>query len=470
MGTGDGTVVGTQQIVNNGPRNTRFNLVLVPEGYQQGDMQQWQNDAAQFVNVLERTPPFDDPLLRSKLNVFRLNVTSTDRGADKPAACFGTGASTVRTFFDGTYCANNLRRLLVIDNASVRTVLDAQVSGWTQALVIVNDTEHGGSGGRIPVTAKGPSWELTAIHELGHSVFGLADEYEYYAGCGIDTDRNRYTGIEPGEPNVTIDSNRATIEWAEFIDAATPMPTTSNANCQVCDPQPNPVAAATVGAFEGAQYFHCGIFRPQFDCMMRNFSAFCAVCTDAIRQTLRQYSGVPRQVEVRAPDVNFLFNPSGTITVSDFVSALVPNGVTGQGRLQSRMFPRAPAGTAAAGLFGYEYRVNLAPASGGGPGACVSEFSLDVGPIIPLNYDGSGLSHVFITTLGGLGSVRPSFAEQVGDRLIFTFNPSVCPGATSFFFGLSSRYPARDVTAQVRDAAGNVYSLPAKAPTIPPLP
>nr|WP_281260840.1 M64 family metallopeptidase [Actinoplanes atraurantiacus] len=51
-----------------------------------------------------------------------------------------------------------------------------------------------------------------ALHELGHSAFGLADESEYFVGCGVDTDRDRHPAVEPGEPNVTVNTNRATLK------------------------------------------------------------------------------------------------------------------------------------------------------------------------------------------------------------------------------------------------------------------
>ena len=470
MGTGDGTVVGTTQILNNGPAASRFNLVLLSEGYQSGDMTQWQADAQQFVDYLRGTPPFDDPTVMGRINVFRVDVTSTDRGADKPAACFGGGAATRATYFDSTYCAGGLQRLLVADNTIVTGVLSAQVPAWHQAVVVVNDAEWGGSGGAIGVTSLSPGWEGIAVHEMGHSAFALADEYEYYQGCGSgETGRDRYTGAEPGQPNITIDTNRATIEWGALIDAATPMPTTTNADCAVCDPQANPVAARTVGAFEGGGYYHCGIFRPEFDCMMRNLARyFCGACSQAIRRTLRPFTSTLRRVDVRAPDVNFIFDPDGSITVSDIGPPLTPSGASGAGFLQSRLYPQAPPGTPAAGSFPYEYRVALDGASGGGPGACVRSLSLDFGPVRSFDYDGSGsVSQVFTVTQGGLGSVRPSGAELAGDRLTFTFDPPVCPGATSYFFGLSSPHPPRDVTAEVRDVAGNVYSLQAKAPAFP---
>ncbi|HKP45959.1 MAG TPA: M64 family metallopeptidase, partial [Pyrinomonadaceae bacterium] len=57
-----------------------------------------------------------------------------------------------------------------------------------------------------------------------------------------------------------------------------------------CDPQPSPVAAGTVGLFEGADYYHCGVWRPEFNCRMRNLSQpFCGVCQQAIVKKLTPF-------------------------------------------------------------------------------------------------------------------------------------------------------------------------------------
>lgn len=292
MSTSDGSVLGTTQIVNHGPASERWNLVLVAEGYRESEMAQFAADAQDFVDVLFATPPFDNLKIRCAMNVFRIDVTSTDSGADDPATddCPGTGA-TAATYFDATFCGNNqIRRLLVANTATVIDVLDAQVPEWHQAIVVVNSSIYGGAGGQIGVTSTSGSWERIAIHELGHAGFGLADEYEYYAGCGVDTDRDNYPGGEPAEPNVTINTDRVTIKWGDLIDPATSLPTTSNADCTQCDPQPSPVPPGTVGAFEGARYYHCGVYRPEFNCMMRNLSAdFCAVCQRVIRNTLAPF-------------------------------------------------------------------------------------------------------------------------------------------------------------------------------------
>jgi hypothetical protein len=288
MTTADGMVIGTTAIVDHGSATRRFNLVLVAEGYRQAELAQFAVHAQQFVNRLFATPPFDE--LQCALNVYRVDVASTDSGADDPTACGGSGAAQA-TYFDASFCNNGIQRLLVADPVTVQAVVNAQVPAWHQILVIVNSSVFGGSGGLVAVTSVAGSWEDVAIHEMGHSAFGLADEYEYYAGCGIDSTQDNYSGGEPAAANVTSTSDRATIKWADLVMAATGMPTTANADCGQCDPQPAPVPTGTVGAYEGAFYFHCGAYRPEFQCMMRDLTPFCAVCRRRIRQTLSPYLG-----------------------------------------------------------------------------------------------------------------------------------------------------------------------------------
>jgi hypothetical protein len=230
-----------------------------------------------------------------------VDVESKESGADDPVNmnCAGSGA-TPATYFDARFCGNNqIRRLLVANNGTALNVLNAQVPEWHQAIVIVNSATYGGSGGQIGVTSTSGTWERIAIHEMGHAAFGLADEYEYYAGCGSEAGQDNYPGGEPAEPNVTINTDRNTIKWGDLIQAATPMPTTSNGDCTQCDPQPNPQPPGTVGAFEGGRYYHCGAFRPEFNCMMRQLAAdFCAVCQREIRLTLEPFMASNEQDEL----------------------------------------------------------------------------------------------------------------------------------------------------------------------------
>jgi hypothetical protein len=91
MGAADGRVIGTTRIVDNGDPSDRWNLVIVSDGYQESELPQFETDAQSFVDLLAVTPPFDT--LMSALNVYRLDVASTDSGADDPAACGGSGGT-----------------------------------------------------------------------------------------------------------------------------------------------------------------------------------------------------------------------------------------------------------------------------------------------------------------------------------------------------------------------------------------
>lgn len=290
MGVADGVVTGVTQIRDRGPESTSWNLVVVGDGFTSAEQTVYQTAVDTFVTELLASPPFDESIVSNSINVFRVDVESNESGADNPATCpdgttpFGGAATTAATYFDAEYCSGTVRRLLTVDEALVVTEVNALVPEWDAIVAIVNHYEWGGAGSPdVAVYSLGAGPDV-AIHELGHEPFGLADEYESYAGCSSgETTQDNYTGGEPYEPNVTIDTNRATLKWGNRVDATTALPTTTNSDCTQCDTQLSPVPAGTIGCFEGAFYHHCGAFRPAFDCKMRVSSFdFCRVCQDVV--------------------------------------------------------------------------------------------------------------------------------------------------------------------------------------------
>jgi len=301
MTTTDGTVLGTTIIVNNGPPALRWDLVIMGDGYRRDQMAQYEADVRRFADAMFRAPPFDE--LRPAINVQRVNVASIDSGADDPAACGGLG-TTARTYFDATFCGDGQnQRLLTVNDATALSTAGAQVPQWNSVLVVVNSTVYGGSGGAVGTFSLDPAAAEIALHELGHTAFALAEEYESYRGCGVDTDRDNHPPGEPAETNVTLNTDPATLKWRHLVAASTPVPTTRNADCTQCDPQTSPVPVGAVGLFEGAHYYHCEAFRPEFNCKMRALGRpFCAVCRERIWTVLApyyQYVIVPHVQEMR---------------------------------------------------------------------------------------------------------------------------------------------------------------------------
>lgn len=176
---------------------------------------------------------------------------------------------------------------------------------------------------------------------------------------------------------------------------------------------------------------------------------------------------------VGAPAINCLFDPTCTLTVEDTISSFTFDNHTGTSFLQSRLLPRGAATTPGAGLFPYEYRIDMRQMAGIGNPACVTNLTLDFGPIVPLDYNDDGsLEHIYIVTSGGLGTVAPSSANQTGSSITFTFSPPVCSdfspdinnGQSTFFFGLASPFRDQEVTAVLNHNLGDPLNLPARAP------
>lgn len=306
MTTADGSVGGVTKIVDHGADTPRWNLVIVGDGYRAGELAQYHTDAQAFVDAMRATPPFDE--LWCAVNVHRVDVTSTDSGADDPTTCAGGTGATPRTYFDTTFCSSwgggNLDRLLTGIGATAQSVASAAVPDVDQILIIVNSSKYGGSGGfnRPAVCSTHAQASEIAIHEIGHSAFGLADEYE---------DSGSATGMtEPMQPNVTVDPNRATNKWRDLVLPETPMPSACNGTCTTCTPPATAPGAGAVGAYEGGQYKRCDMYRPLPACYMRDYSPFCPVCTRVIRQVLQPFAP-PESITLTTPSLAFVNVPEG---------------------------------------------------------------------------------------------------------------------------------------------------------------
>ena len=291
MSEADGRVLGVTKLVDNGPADLRWNLVLMGDGYRASELPIFRSDADAFVAKLRSTEPFDE--LMGGINVFLVDVESTDSGARDPS----TGA-TPRTFFNASFGSASLQRLLTVDSKlALNTSLNATglVNNHVQmTIIVVNSPDFGGSGGDVAVFSRHRDAPEIAIHEMGHTAFHLADEYDFFQGpASGEVGHDLFTDRDPPEPNVTSDishENLMSKKWGRFIAASTSLPTTVNQDPTTCDTRGTPVPPGTVGAFDGARYFHSGAFRPEFTCRMRALEhPFCRVCQDVIRQTLAPF-------------------------------------------------------------------------------------------------------------------------------------------------------------------------------------
>lgn len=177
-------------------------------------------------------------------------------------------------------------------------------------------------------------------------------------------------------------------------------------------------------------------------------------------------------VNVNAPAINCVFDPACTVVVNDTTAPIPLTGATGSGFLQSRTLRGSP-GSPAAGLYLYEYRVDLRNAVGLTNIDCVTSVTLNFGPVVStldFNADGTRGDQVFVVTSGGIGSVGIASAEKVGNNITFNLSSPVCAGSSpgagqsSFFWGLVSARQPRFVNASITHTAGAPLSVQGRAP------
>ncbi len=278
---GEGGFISTEKIVDMGQSSECWNIVLLSEGYRGDELATFHEHAGSFVNRLRRFTPFDE--LWNFINIHLINVASIDSGMADP----NDPDDNPRTFFDARFYNFTINdRLIVADQNLAQRVVNQHIPEFDLVMMIINTPLFGGSGGRVSVFSSHPLSSKIGLHEMGHTAFGLADEYEFPRSNGRIGEI--YDGPPRSEPNIATSIERAKRKWGHLIDDLEDMPIFRNPSCSEFSPSPPFQMHGKVGAFEGAFHHHCGIFRPESDCVMRSLSqdSFCRVCSDRIRRII----------------------------------------------------------------------------------------------------------------------------------------------------------------------------------------
>lgn len=262
----------TTQLVKNGNPNTKLDIVFIAEGYTAQELPKFLVDVQGLVDFLFSQEPFKH--LKSKINIWAIESPSEHSGPTNPGTNTWNNTAVQSTFY--TF---GIDRYLT--TSKYKKVMDiASNAPGDVVYVLVNSDVYGGGGiyNHYNVsTANHYQSKEVFIHELGHGLAGLGDEY-YESEVAYEDFYN--LSIEPWEPNLTTLANFS-IKWQDMLEANTPIPT--------------PVTeeySQTVGVFQGGGYSAVGIYRPYVNCRMRSNSApsFCPVCSRAIERVVQSYA------------------------------------------------------------------------------------------------------------------------------------------------------------------------------------
>ena len=295
----------------------KLDLLILGDGYTAGERGKFERDAKRLMNVLLSTTPFKERA--NDINVWGLAPPSPVSGITRPSQHIykRTPLGTSYDTFDSE------RYVLTFDNRAFRDI--AANAPYDVVEILTNTSTYGGGGifNLYSTVAADSQWAAYIfVHEFGHHLAGLADEY-YTSDVAYLPPADR---VEPWEPNVTALLDQAVLKWKDLVAPGTPIPTPWSkepfeAYSKEGQARRREIRAANrperemdalfreelardtallgagpyagkVGAFEGANYEARGYYPPQTDCIMftRDPVGFCAVCRRAIEQIVDMYA------------------------------------------------------------------------------------------------------------------------------------------------------------------------------------
>ena len=305
----------TDVILQNGPASEKIDLVILGDGYTSKEMTKFLNDAKRLTSALLDAEPFKSR--KNDFNIIAVETPSAESGISKPHH-----GIYKRSYLSAQYSSfDSERYVLSSDNNTIRNA--ASAVPYDFMIILVNEKTYGGGGIYnlyTTVSADNLFAEYIMIHELGHHMAALADEY-YTSSVAYEAPDVKF---EPWETNITTSTDRNTLKWKDLLDASTTLPTSWNKaffdnfeyKIQKSRDSIRAVHADekvmedlfrkqlkmedeffgkekyknAIGAFEGAGYAAKGMYRPQLDCIMfSRHLTYCKVCSRSLEQVFDAY-------------------------------------------------------------------------------------------------------------------------------------------------------------------------------------
>ncbi|ARZ68401.1 hypothetical protein SMD11_2753 [Streptomyces albireticuli] len=238
-------------VVENGPVATTLDVVFVGDGYTGAEQADFRADARAKWEKIAAVEPYAS--YRQLFNVWAVGAVSRQSGVSGDPVQGVEKDTALRSAF---FC-DGIERLLCVDTGRVESYA-AKAPAADLVVVLSNSAKYGGAGYNDVVSQVGydgiatassdhPKSDQVAVHETGHSLGKLADEYQY-------DEYGTYTGAEPWEVNISklrADEQAAQRrKWYRWLGETSP-------------------DGGAVGAYEGGGYYPKGLYRPTENSVMR---------------------------------------------------------------------------------------------------------------------------------------------------------------------------------------------------------
>ena len=249
-----------------------LDILFIPDGYAKADKKKMKTDMARFASYITKCSPFSDNL--DRLNIRAIEGISKESGISNP----NLGVKK-NTLLNASYNVLDLDRYLMCLNVWKMNEI-ADDAPYDVIVLICNSPKYGGGGIYNFYATVNNEHEKSAyviVHELGHLIAGLGDEY-YTSEVTV---QDFYPeGVEPLEPNLTTLTDFES-KWKREVNKDTPIPTPNTDEY-----------SKKVGVYEGGGYVAKGVYRPYPTCTMKEgiYNAFCPVCTITFFKLFDYYS------------------------------------------------------------------------------------------------------------------------------------------------------------------------------------
>lgn len=248
-----------------------LDILFIPDGYSKEDKELLENDMHRFCSYIMNCSPYKE--LAEHVNIRAIKGFSEESGITNPNQNLYK-----KTLLNSSFNVLNLDRYLMCLHVwHLNNIADLAPH---DAIVIIANTAKYGGGGIFnfycTVNNIGAYSDYVIVHELGHLIGGLADEY-YTSEVSV---RDYYPeGVEPVEPNLTTLTDFDS-KWKKMVDSDTPIPTPATSAYR-----------KTIGVFEGGGYVAQGVYRPCQQCTMKDllYNHFCPVCKQTLTEVIHYY-------------------------------------------------------------------------------------------------------------------------------------------------------------------------------------
>ncbi|WP_251094226.1 M64 family metallopeptidase [Streptomyces sp. Caat 7-52] len=249
-----GTGPQVRPLQHTGPVSGRLDLVVTGDGYTADEQDEFAADAEEKLDAVFGVEPYRS--YRGLFNIWLVNAVSRESGVSGDP----TADDVKDTALGSSFFCDGLERLLCVDTDAV-TRYAALAPDADIVFVVAHSAKYGGAGysaadlppaapfhGVATMSSGNERSYLIGAHELGHSIGGLADEYQY-PGYGAYP-----YAEEPAAANLTLHRDPDRAKWHRWAGVQDP-------------------TGSVVGTYEGGGYYETGIHRPTGTSLMRSLES-----------------------------------------------------------------------------------------------------------------------------------------------------------------------------------------------------